>query len=705
MLGRTDLANYPNAAEILENVISLVHGGARRRDGLRFVAPAKFANKRARLIPFIFSQTDAYILELGDQYVRFYKNTAPLGGPYEIATPFLEAMLFDVGYGQGADTMVMTNQAVAPQRLRRFGDTSWAIEAIPFEVMPFDEIGHSFSVTLTLSSAAVGVGRTVTASGGVFLNSDVGRQIVYQGGVLKITAFTDVSHVTGDVLSAFSSVNVPTDVWTLDSSPQETITPSAKDPIESTITLTATALNSWRAADVGKFVRINGGLVQISVFTSPLVVSAKIKEVLTGTTAAPANAWSLEAPVWSAGNGYPRAVTRYQQRLCLGGSPAYPQTVWGSATGAYLDFTLGTLDTDAFAYTLDSDQINPIMHLASGNVLFAFTYGGEFTIKGGIEKPITPTNVQVDSQAAYGAINIRSVRVGKDILYIDQTATQLLGFTYNASDEDYDADDLTLFAEHVSAGGFVDLAYQRKPDPILWVPRADGVLPSLSFSAKQEVRAWNRQITDGAVESVATIPAPGGNQTWVLVRRTVNGATVRYIEVFDPAVLCDSALTGASVGGQAVWPAAHLEGKQVDCLADGRYMGRFTVAGGTFTLPRNANAVQYGLPYTSRIKLLTPEIGTAEGSAQGNAMSTHEVVVRFLSSYSCKVNGKDVSFRKFGGSLIDQPLTPFTGLKKIENLGWDDGASDIELTCDLPLAFNVLAVIRKFTVNTGSGAG
>lgn len=701
LLGRTDLPNYPNAAEILENVISLVHGGARRRDGLRFIAPAKFANKRARLIPFIFSQTDAYVLELGDQYMRFYKNTAQLGAPYEIATPFLEAMLFDVGYGQGADTMVLTNQAVAPQRLRRFGDTSWSIDTIPFDVMPFDEIGHSFSVTLTLSAATVGVGRTVVASGGVFLNSDVGRQIIWQGGVLKITAFTDASHVTGDITSPFSSVNVPTDVWTLDSSPQETITPSAKDPIEAPITLTAAALNSWRAADVGKFVRINGGLVQITVFTSPLIVNATIKEVLTATTGAPKNAWSLEAPVWSVGNGYPRAVTRYQQRLCLGGSPAYPQTVWGSATGAYLDFTLGTLDSDAFAYTLDSDQINPIMHLASGNVLFAFTYGGEFTIKGGIEKPITPTNVQVDSQSAYGAINIRSVRVGKDIFYIDQTATQLLGFTYNASEDDYDADDLTLFAEHVSTGGFVDLAYQRKPDPILWVPRADGVLPSLSYSAKQDVRAWSRQITDGAVESVATIPAPGGNQTWALVRRTVNGATVRYIEVFDSAVLCDSALTGTSVGGQATWPAAHLNGKQIDCIADGRYMGRFTVAANQFTLPRTANTVSYGLPYTSRIKLLTPEIGSTDGSAQGNAMSTHEVVIRFLSSYACKVNGRDVPFRKFGPGLLDQALVPFTGLKRIDNLGWENGASDVELTSDLPLPFHVLAAIRKFTVNSG----
>lgn len=701
MLGRTDLSNYPNAAEFLENVIVLVHGGVRRRDGLRYVASAKNALKKARMIPFIFSSTDAYMLEVGDLYVRFYKNGAQLGGPYELVTPFTEAMLPDIGYVQSADTMILVHQNVAPQRLRRFGDTNWAIDPIPFEVMPFDEIGHSFSVTLTLSAATVGAGRTVAASGGVFLNGDVGRQIVYQGGALKITAFTDTSHVTGDITSAFPSVNVPADVWTLDGSPLEAITPSAKDPVETVITLTSAALNIWRAADVGKFVRINGGLVQITAFTSALIVNAAIKEVLTATVAAPKNAWTLEAPVWSVGNGYPRAATLFQQRLCVGGSPAFPQTVWGSTTGVYLDFTLGTIDSDAFAYTLASDQINPIMNLASGKTLFAFTYGGEFTIKGGIEKPITPTNVQVESQAAYGATNVRSVRVGKDILYVDQSGSQLLAFTYNASEDDYDADDLTLFAEHISAGGFVDLTYQRKPDPLVWAPRADGVLPTLSISAKQQVTAWSRQITDGAVESVATIPMAGGHQTWALVRRTVNGATVRYVERFDPTVLCDSAITGTSGPGLAVLPVGHLAAKQVDCVADGRYMGRFTVVAGNITLPRSAFAWQIGLPYTSLIKMLTPEIGTADGSAQGNAMSTHEVVIRFLASYACKVNGKDVPFREFGPSLTDKPLTAFTGLKRIENLGWENGASDITLTSDLPLAFNVLAVIRKFSVNAG----
>lgn len=701
MLGRTELPNYGNAAETLENVIVNVQGGAKRRYGLRYVASSKDSTKLSRVIPFVFSSLDAYIIEMGDLYMRFYKDGARLGAPYEIVTPYTQAMLFDVDFVQGADTMIMTHPSVTPQRLRRFGDTNWSIDAVPFDPFPFDEIGHSFSASLTLSLATVGAARTVTASSGIFLNGDVGRQIVYQGGTLLITAFTDTSHVTGDITSAFPSVAVPTDVWTLDGSPQETITPTVKDPIEVAVTLTAAALNSWRAADVGKHVRINGGLVKITGFTSALIVTGVIKQVLVAVTAAPKNSWSLEATVWSVGNGYPRACTLYQQRLALGGSPAYPQTLWGSSVGAYLDNLLGTNDADAFAYTLASDQINPIMHLGSAKVMFALTYEGEFTIKGGIEKPITPTNVQVESQSAYGSNSIRPVRANKDILFVDQTGLQLLAFTYDASDEDFDADDLTIFAEHISGDGFVDLSYQRKPVPLVFAPRADGQCPTLTLSAKQQVIAWSRQVTDGFIESAATIPVAGGHQTWAVVLRTVNGASVRYIERFDALVSTDSALTGTSVGGLAVWPAAHLEGKSIDCVADGRYMGRFTVTAGVFTLPRLAFSIMYGLPFTSTIKLLTPEVQTGEGTAQGNAMSTHEVAINFLRSYACKVNGKTVAFRNFGADLLDKPLTAFTGFKKIENLGWADGQSDITITSELPLDFHVRAVVRKWTVNSG----
>lgn len=698
--GRTDSERYRDGAEKLENVVVTVQGGARRRDGMLYRAAAKHADKRSRAIPFVYSSTDAYVLEFGDQYVRFYKDGARLGAPYEIASPFTEAQLADIGYVQGADTMFLVHPAVAPQRLRRFGDTNWTLDAIPFDPPPFEEIGHSFSTTLTLSAATVGSARTATAASGVFQNGDVGREIYYRGGTFRITAFTSATQVTGDVTSAFDTTSIPADVWTLGGTPQEAITPSAKDPVETSITLTAAALNTWRSADVGKFVRINGGLVLITAVGSATVATGTIKQVLSATTAAPKNSWTLEAAVWSAANGYPSAVTLFQQRLVLGGSPAFPQTVWGSSTGAYYDYTLGALDSDAFAYTLASDQINPIRHLGIGRVLMALTYGGEFTLKGGVEKPITPTNIQVDSQSAYGAAGVRPARVAKDLVYVQRAGLKVRALTYSASDEDYDAEDLTVLSEHVTGEGIVELSYQQEPTPILHALRSDGVLASCTFSRAQGVTAWTRQVTDGVIESVCSIPVSGGEQTWAIVRRTVGGATVRYVEQFDPSVGLDCALLLAGSG--TVWTGlSHLEGRTVRAIADGADQGTFTVASGQITLPRSASAVQVGLDYTSTVRLLTPEMGANEGTAQGNAMGIHEIALRFLDTYACRVNGRDLSFRQFGDSLLDLPPPAFSGLKRLENLGWEMGAAVVEITSDSPLGFHVTAVIRKTTVNYG----
>jgi hypothetical protein len=703
MLGRVDLDRYQNGADTLENVLVMVQGGVRRRDALRYICTVKNSAKAVRLVPFVFSTTQAYVLEVGDLYMRFLKDGAQIVGPYEIVTTIAESQLFDVDYTQGADTMIVTHQANFPARLRRFADTNWVFDNVPFLVQPFDEIGDSFATTLTLSAATVGAGRTATSGVAIFLNGDVGRTISYLGGFATITAFTDTSHVTITITSAFDSVNVPASLWVLGASPQETITPGAKDPIETSTTLTSAALNIWRATDVGKYVRINGGLLLVTGFTSTTVVQATIKEALIAVTAAPKNSWSLEAVVWSATNGYPRACTFYQQRLILGGSAAYPQTVWGSSTGAYLDYTLGAADDDAISYTLASDQINPIIHLVSGKALFALTYGGEFTIKGGVEKPITPTNVQVDIQTTYGSASVRPVRAAKDIMFVQRSLLKLRAMSYDPDTGEYDAPDSTVFAEHVTQPGIKDLTYAQEPDPIVYAARTDGVLPSLSLSARQEVAAWSRQITDGVIESVATVPSTTGDRTYCLVRRTVNGASVRYIEVFDPALVysMDSALSQTSGPGTATWAFAHLKGKSIDVVADGFYMGRFTVDVGTgnITLPRVAFAVVGGLPFTHTVKMLTPEIQTGTGSAQGNSMRTSEVTARFLNTYTCDINGDTVDFAKFDDNLLGQPPDPFTGVKRGEELGWERGSSDLTLGSNKPFPWHLLSVIRKLQVN------
>lgn len=717
MLGQIDLPIYQHAAEIIENALPVVQGGCMGRYGTSYVLAAKGINGTT-LIPFVLDADNAYILEVGDFYIRFYKNIAQLqsspGVAVEIVTPYSQAVVNQLYFCQGSDTMLFFHQSFPIQRVRHFTDLLWVLDAAPIDPMPFDEIGDSFATTLTLSAVTVGAGRTVVAGANIFLNSDVGRTITYQGGFATITAYTAPNGVTVTINTAFQSVNIPASVWTLGGTPQSTITPGAISPVGTVTTLTSSALDTWRSTDVGKFVEIQGGLVKITAFSTTLAVNARIIEAMVGTApvAQPALAWTLKAAVWGGANGYPRCGTFYQQRLCVAGTPAQPQTVWGSATGGYFDFTLGVFDGDAFSYTLASDQANPIVALSATSILLALTPAGEFTIKGGVEKPVTPTNVQVDSQTNYGAAAARPVRYGKYIGFIQRAGRKIRRFTYDQLYGTYDSPDVTFISEHVSKqpgaalSGFTQIAYSAEPDPIVWCRRADGVLATLTSSDATPIDAWARQITtNGTVQSVATIPGNGGDQIWFLIKRVINGTSVQYLEIYDSSVGTDCSITLTNAVAQATWGGlAHLEGQVVDAYilnsnSSGIDYGLFTVTGGQITLPRAVTAVKVGIPFTSTIKLLTPEIATGTGSAQGNAMRTSEISVRLKDTPSLHCNGKEIASRTFGAALLDQPVPATTGVRRIENLDFERGVSDVIFTNSTPFPFHILAVIKKLTVN------
>lgn len=702
MLGRVDIARYQNGAEFMENCWPLVHGGAKRRDGTLFSAAAKFSDKRARLIPYVFNKNQAYMVEFGDLYVRFFYTTgAPIetspGVLLELVSPYTEAMLDDLEYVQGADTMFIFHKSVPVYRLRRVTNTEWTLAAAPFVTTPFAEAGLSFATSATLDSVAIGAGRTFTSSASAFLASDVGRQITAGGGIAEITAVGSPTVATVTIIVAFASTSIA--AWQMSLSPQATCTASAKDPLGKIITLTLD-IAGWRAADVGKYVKINGGLVQITVYTSPTVVSGVIKAALTSVVASTPNAWSLESAVWNATDGYPSTGTLYEQRLACAGSINYPQTIWLSRTGEYLNFELGTQDDDAMSFTVASDQINPVAHLAQIKVLIALTYGGEFSLTGGVEKAIAPTNIQVKNQSVYGVNSVRPVRVGNELLFMQRSNRKLRAMAYKYDSDAYGSPDMSVLAEHITEGGITNMAYQQEPESILFLVRADGVMPTMTVDRDQDVIGWARQTTNGLFESVAAIPTEEGEQVWVIVNRTIGGVVKRYVERFSSTVPVDCGITGTSGPGADVWTGLdHLEGKTVDIVADGVVMQQQIVTGGQVTLPRDAFAVQIGLHYKTTIKTLTPEVQGSTGSMQGSSMRIGEVTLRFLQTIGCKLNGQTIAFRNLGAEALDKPPALFTGSHRLEKLGWERGEAQLLIEQDQPLPFHLLSVTKKITFN------
>lgn len=533
-----------------------------------------------------------------------------------------------------------------------------------------------------------------------FMPADVGRDITASGGLGTITGYTNGENVTVTVLSPFPATTFDSGDWTILGSPQATCTPSAADPVGSTITLTL-GTAGWRASDVGRYVKINGGLCRIKTYTSTTIVSAVVEVELNAAVAAEANAWTLEGSVWGGRFGYPRCGTLHEQRLFCAGSPAYPQTIWASVIGEYLDFTLGSLDDEALAFIVANGEINPIRHLASIRALIALTSGGEFSVHGGNEKPITPTNVQVKDQSAHGCSDVAPERVGNELFFLMRALRKIRALSSNQYDSDqYNAPDMSVLAEHITRAGIACMAYQQEPESLLWCVRRDGQLPVLTADRDQDVFAWARQTTQGRFERVATVPVADGYSVFVVTSRVIDGATTRYIEKFDPALNTDCAVTGTSEAGATVWTGLdHLEGMRVRVKGDGILLQDRVVEGGQIEIERTANAIEVGLDYVTTVKTLTPEVSVPSGTLQGAKLNQFHVKVRLLDTIGCTINLEQTPFRQLGVEVLDKAPEPFSGDKDAGTLGWADGQMSSLIQQTLPYDFHLLAVITSFTAN------
>jgi len=209
-MGRVDIARYPNAAKRLRNIICRVLGGAQKRFGTQYLANTKSNAEQSRLVPYIINKDTAFMLEMGNNYLRVFKSDGTqVAGPYEVVTPYTTAQVLKMDFSQGEDAMFIFHNSVYPNRIRYYAENYWDVSQAPFTTIPFDEIGAYYAVVLTLSLNTVGVGRTMTAGSAVFLASDVGRAIQYQGGLAVITAFTSTTIVTVEVKIIFPSVTLP----------------------------------------------------------------------------------------------------------------------------------------------------------------------------------------------------------------------------------------------------------------------------------------------------------------------------------------------------------------------------------------------------------------------------------------------------------------------------------------------------------------
>ncbi len=710
--GRTDLEKFNASAKLLSNWVILKQGGIQARPPLVYKGEIRTSTQAGRIIPFVYSATTAYILEFSFGYMRVWRDGVLLA--FEMTTPYPDSYLVDLRYTQSADTMIIYHPSVPTQRLLRFSDTNWTIGDAPFNPGPVGEVGHN-SATLTLTFSATGGPITITASGAFFLPADVGRVITRAGSSATITAYTSATVVSATVDVPFAGVSQAPLTWTLEGTPLTVLTPSGKDPIGGAITMTL-AVGGWRAEDVGKYVEVNGGVVKIAYLNAGVettVATGILQSELVGVADAPSDAWTLKGALWNAQGGYPKCGTFHGQRLWAASTTRYPQTLWGSRSGLPFDFTPGVLDDSAVYKTIASSEVNPIEHLVSAVTLMILGYTQEYSGRGGVEKGITQGNMQIDIQSSWSTIGaVRPLPVGEEVLAIERSATVLRA--YGAKQvEGFTSAPISFFSEHLLEAGVRSVAYEQRPESVVWVVTNDGKLHALTYNTAQNLVCFASGGTDGFVEWVVTVPAGARDATYAMVRRTINGVTKRYIEMLDWTVSYgrhDSLVILTAGTPQTVWSGlGHLEGKTVRVHGDDIYLGTFVVTGGQITIPRGALKVHAGLGFDSVCTLQPPVIETREGNSQGGSVSIHKVRIKMLNTVGLTVNGEDVEFRRFGAGILDTAVPPFTGVKNVTQYGWADATDDTEDSEGIETTFaqtqgnpcTILSVVRNVSINAG----
>ena len=496
LAGHIDFDKYSNGLETLENMTTFPQGGVTRRAGSRFVAEVKDSSKSTRLIPFEFNITQSYCIEVGDQYMRFFKDR----GQIVEATKSISAI-------------TKANPAVVTATSHGYsdGDHVWINDVVGMTEVNGRRFTVANKTTHTFELSGVNSSNYTTYSSGgtaakVFeISTSYTQSQIFD---LKFAQSADTMFIVHPSHEPAKLTRTGHTSWTLadvdfqkgpylDTNTTTTTLNPGSSGVGTGVALVASA-DLFASTDVGRLVKLHGGHCKITAFTDAQNVTMSILTALDASTAT--TSWQLG--YWSATTGFPETVSFFEQRLIFGGTTAYPQTVFASESGLYEEFDAGDGSAaDAFIYTIAANRVNKIRWLAPGRDLIVGTAGGEFKVGRPTGEPLKPDNVQIIQQTTYGGYTTQPIQIGSAILFVQRQARKVRQFIYRFADDAYEAPDMTILAEHITEGGIVDVDFAQEPDSIYWAVRADGTLLGLTYNREQDVVAWHRHIIGGKGQS------------------------------------------------------------------------------------------------------------------------------------------------------------------------------------------------------------
>jgi len=649
LYGRVDLAKYFNAIRDIQNFNILAHGGISKRSGTRYINEVKDSTKNTRLIPFIFSTTQPYILEFGDLYIRFYKEEGQiLSGTvaYEIVSPYTAAQVDKIRFTQSADVLYLVHPDVRPKELTRTGDTSWTLTDFDFQDGPYGALNKT-STTLTPSGTTGSV--NITASSALFASTDVNGWIRMRHGATwgaaQITSYTSSTVVVATVHADF--------------------------PFAS-----ATASGTFRLP--GWSDTVGWPSAQPTFFEERLVFA--------NTSAEPNTFWMSES----------EDFTKF--------SPTDADSSVGATNG--IRRVLSDNQVNAIFWLSSEDILvagtsGGPWSIQAANTSSAFG-PSNITAKKQNRRGVADVDVVQTDELLYvsrSTLKLRELsfsfekdkRVSTDLTLLSESITENSGIKNISYVEEPD-DKVSCI---LSNGSHILVTYLKEQEVVAWHKH---VLGGTNILIKSQA-------------TIPSVDAKS-DTTYLIASRTINGVTKQYVEFFeeayvptditqhDNAFFVDSGLTYSGVATGVISGLNHLEGETVTILTNGSTHPSKVVSGGSITLDRSdVTKAHVGLGYTAFVETLPLEIAQKNGSSQGRTKDINKVILRVFESIGGLVRSpQDNDFneiipaRRVGDPTgIEPPL-------RSEDISVDfEGDSDTEarirIEQSLPLPFTLLAIM------------
>ncbi len=685
---RAGLDLYRSGLSKCVNFIPLPHGGLRKRGGTYFVNEVKDSDVYTIGIPFIFNNEQAYFLELGQEYIRFYAYSAQIVDgsdvPIESDTSYLEDELPLVRYAQSADVMWLAMANWPVQTLTRFDNDEWETNEKEFEDGPFAPQNIDEDITMYVSDVDGDI--TITASEDAFTEDMVGQLIK-----IEMASYEDISPWEAGALLAKTNegplgqyIRYEGNVYICVTDPNDhfgepgingtppncsfdhQVRAGGTPPTHTTPGQVerdgqmlddpefAASAGAWFGVE-WEYVHSGFGIARIEDVADPQNASATVLTTFPDELAAGEDGASF---MWSIGSyggsdGYPDTAFLFEERLGF----SQRLTVDLSKTGDFDSFKIGEKDDDALQFLQAGvGGANQIVWTADADGFLALgTIGGVRSLSGsGVDEALTPSSFKNRNSRTFGCAPIAPVSAGTSFLYVSASRQALIELTLSQNLR-FQAQDVGQVNEHIPKSGIVNLAFQTYPDPICWFPLENGELGSFTYQPSQEVRGMARHHIAGFAQDIddigdddgyshvewatVTPQTSGGDDLWLNVRRTVSEAPYRSIEVMknpleyvdiENAFYVDCGLSYNGSPATVFSGLGHLDGQSVSALADGKVYRGLTVIAGSVTLPVAASEVHIGLPYLAQAITLELDVGAKDGSLMGRRKRVSKVILSVM---------------------------------------------------------------------------